>query len=81
MNATPGVSNIVDAGPLFNTLLAADPRVMQCTDGFAMIDVAWGQMTPETLSQQTRIITLLFNLEVLTPYLHELSSCEPCSRW
>ena len=79
VNAVPSVSNIVNAGPLFNVLLAADPFVMQYADGFGLSDVAWGQLTPDTLSQQTRIITLLFNMEVLTPYLNELSSSNAAS--
>jgi 4-phytase/acid phosphatase len=79
LSASPAVSNVINAGPVFNMLLAADPFVMQYADGFALKDVAWGQLTPDTLSQQTRIISLLFNLEVTAPYLNELSSSNAAS--
>jgi 4-phytase/acid phosphatase len=66
--------NIINAGGLASTLYAADPFVMEYTDGLPLSEVGWGQLTPETLSQQTRIITLDFAIQLDTPYLNRLQS-------
>lgn len=66
--------NIINAGGIGSTLYAADPFVMEYTDGLPLSEVAWGQLTPDTLSQQTRIITLDFALQIGTPYLNRLQS-------
>jgi len=66
--------NIINAGGIGSTLYAADPFVMEYTDGLPMSEVAWGQLTPDTLSQQTRIITLDFAIQLGTPYLNRLQS-------
>lgn len=66
--------NVINAGGLANTLYAADPFVMQYTDGMPMQNVAWGQMSLAQISQQTRIITLDFAIEMGTPYLNQLQS-------
>lgn len=66
--------NIMNAGGIGTTLYAADPFVMEYTDGLPLTQVAWGQLTPDTLAQQTRIITLDFALQIGTPYLNRLQS-------
>jgi 4-phytase/acid phosphatase len=53
---------------------AIDPFVMQYTDGFPTGDVAWGRLTLDTLSQQTRLIVLLMNIEMRSPYIDRVQS-------
>lgn len=65
---------LIDAGGIASTLYAADPFVMEYADGLPLPQVAWGQLTPDTLSQQTRIITLDFAIQFGTPYLNRLQS-------
>jgi 4-phytase/acid phosphatase len=66
--------NLINAGGIASTLYAADPFVMEYTEGLPLSQVAWGQLTPDTLSQQTRIITLDFAIQLGTPYLNRLQS-------
>ncbi len=47
---------------------------MEYTDGLPLADVGWGQLTPDTLSQSTRIATLSQGLEFRTPYLAQVQS-------
>ena len=72
-------ANVINAGGLATTLYAADPFVMEYSDGLPLQDVAWGQLSVDGLSQQTRIITLLFQLEVLPPYLDQIQSSNAAS--
>lgn len=78
-SATPTTSGAIDSGGLVSTLLAADPFVMEYAGGLPMDQVAWGQLSPEQLSQQTRIITALFALEMSPPYLNQLQSSNAAS--
>jgi 4-phytase / acid phosphatase len=73
---TSGVAtgNVINSGAVAATLFVADPFVMEYTDGLPLKDVAWGDLTLEKLSQQTRIITLYFDLEVRAPYLSRVQS-------
>ena len=73
---TSGVatSNVINTGGLATTLYAADPFVMEYADGLPLDQVAWGQLSLDKLSQQTRVITLLFDVEVFPPYLDQLQS-------
>ena len=66
--------NAVNEGGLAATNSAADPFVMEYANGFALTDVGWGQLSPDTLSQTTRIITLTQNIELRTPYLAQVQS-------
>lgn len=72
-------SNVINAGGLFTSLYAADPFVMEYTSGLPLDQVAWGQLSLDQISQQTRIITLLFSLEVTPPYLNRLQSSNAAS--
>ncbi len=78
-NTSLATSNVVNVGGVFTTLYAADPFVMEYADGLPMEQVAWGRLTPDTLSQQTRIITLAFQLEVTPPYLNRIQSSNAAS--
>ncbi len=69
--STGGVINI---GGLELANMAADPFVMQYADNFAPDQVAWGRLTLDQLSQQTRIINSVFNIEMLSPYLDTVQS-------
>lgn len=66
--------NVIDIGGLGLVDEAVDPFVMQYTDGFPLDQVAWGRLSLDTLSQQTRIISDLFSIELLSPYLNQLQS-------
>ena len=61
--------NVIDVGGLIFTGTAADPFVMQYTDGFPTNEVGWGRFTLDTLSQQTRLVTLGFSISMRPPYL------------
>jgi 4-phytase/acid phosphatase len=78
---TTGVAtgNVINLGGLGETLYAADPWVMEYADGMPMSDVAWGALTPDTLSQQTRIITLDFAIDFRSPYLDRVQSSNAAS--
>ena len=67
-------ANVINAGGLSNTLYAADPFVMEYTNGMPMNQVAFGLLNLSQISQQTRIITLDFAIEIGTPYLNQLQS-------
>ncbi|MBZ5591537.1 MAG: hypothetical protein LAP39_04835 [Acidobacteriia bacterium] len=78
---TTGVStgNVIDGGGLLATLLAADPFVMEYANGFPLTEVGWGQLSLDTLSQQTRLATLTLNLEFAMPYLDQVQSSNAAS--
>ena len=73
---TTGVAtaNVINAGGVTDTLLAADPFVMEYTDNLPLENVAWGQLSLDEISQQTRIITLDFDIQMNPPYLNQLQS-------
>jgi len=71
--------DVIDVGGLASTLLAADPFVMQYADGFPTNDVAWGRLTLDTLSQQTRLITLQIDILMRQPYLARVQSSSAAS--
>ncbi|MFZ3045476.1 MAG: histidine-type phosphatase, partial [Desulfatirhabdiaceae bacterium] len=73
---TGGVINI---GGLNLTNSAIDPFVMQYADNFSPQDVAWGRFSLDALSQHTRIFNLIFNIEMLTPYLNQVQSSNAAS--
>jgi 4-phytase/acid phosphatase len=67
---------VIDVGGLQSVIDAADPFVMQYADG---LEWGWGLLTPGQLSQQTRLISLQFNIEMLSPYLNTLQSSNAAS--
>jgi len=70
---------VINMGGLDATVSAADPFVMQYADGFATNDVAWGRLTLDTLSQQTRLVTLQFDICMRQPYLARVQSSSAAS--
>ena len=44
-----------------------------------MDQVAWDRLTPDQLSQQTRLINFHFNIEMLLPYLDQVQSSNAAS--
>jgi 4-phytase/acid phosphatase len=61
-------------GGLNSVNAAADPFVMQYADGFPAGEVGWGRLTLDTLSQQTRTVTLQIGVAMRTPYLARVQS-------
>jgi 4-phytase/acid phosphatase len=70
----PYTGSSINLGGLNVMNAAIDPFVMQYTDGFPTGDVAWGRLTLDTLSQQTRIIVLQMNIEMLPSYINRVQS-------
>jgi 4-phytase / acid phosphatase len=58
---------------------ATDPFVMQYADGFAPQDVAWGRLSLDALSQQTRLTVLEFSIAMRTPYVDQVQSSNAAS--
>ncbi len=71
--------NVIDMGGLNKTVNAADPFVMQYADGFATNHVAWGRLTLDQISQQTRINTLQIEISMRQPYLARVQSSSAAS--
>jgi 4-phytase/acid phosphatase len=70
---------VIDMGGLDSTVSAADPFVMQYADDFPTNDVGWGRLTLDELSQQTRLVTLQFNICMRQPYLARVQSSSAAS--
>jgi len=66
-------------GGLEELVNAADPFIMQYADGFSTNDVAWGRLTAEEVSQQTRINTLQIEVAMRMPYLARVQSSSAAS--
>lgn len=66
---TPATGGNINLGGLSIVNYAIDPFVMQYTDNMPLQNVAWGQLSLNALSQQTRIVTEVFNLELNSPHL------------
>ncbi len=70
---------VITMGGLDASAAAADPFVMQYADGFTTNEVGWGRFTGDTLSQQTRLVTLQFSIAVRSPYLARVQSSSAAS--
>lgn len=73
--------SVIALGGLDAAVQACDPFVMQYADNFPLEKVGWGRFVLgedstrlDTLSQQTRLVNLQFNIEMRTPYLNQLQS-------
>ena len=75
----PNVGYSINIGGLMATVQAADPFVMQYADGFPLADVAWGRLSLDALSQQTRLAILEFNIVILPPYINQVQSSDAAS--
>ena len=71
--------NVIVTGGLNTTVSAVDPFVMQYADGFPTHEVGWGRLTPDTLSQQTRLMTLQLEIAMRQPYLAKVQSSSAAS--
>ncbi len=73
---TTGVAtgNVVNLGGMTSAGQAADAFIMEYADGLPLADLAWGQLTMDTLSQQTRIATVAEAIDFRTPYLDRVQS-------
>jgi 4-phytase/acid phosphatase len=70
---------VLSMGGLDSTMDATDPFVMQYADGFPTNEVGWGRFTLDTLSQQTRLVTLQFDICMRQPYLARVQSSSAAS--
>jgi 4-phytase/acid phosphatase len=70
---------VIDMGGLDSTMDATDPFVMQYAVGFPTNEVGWGRLTLDTLSQQTRLVTLQFDICMRQPYLARVQSSSAAS--
>jgi 4-phytase/acid phosphatase len=73
-NTPAYTGNSIDVGGLNTVNSATDPFVMQYAAGFPLEDVAWGQLSLDTLSQQTRLTVLQINIEMRPPYINRVQS-------
>lgn len=69
----------INVGGLAATTSANDPFVMQYADGFPLEDMAWGRLTLDTLSQQTRLNVLQINIAMRPPYVSRVQSSNAAS--
>jgi 4-phytase/acid phosphatase len=58
---------------------AIDPFIMEYADAQPASQVGWGQVTVDGISQTSRVTTLLFDLELRTPYLDRALSSNVAS--
>ncbi len=68
----PSVQNAgaaVNFGNLNFTCAAIDPFVMQYAGGVSLEEVAWGRLSPDALSQETRLTTLEIDMAMRPPYV------------
>lgn len=72
-------STPVNITGLTEVAAAIDPFIMEYADGQPAAQVGWGQLTAEGISQTSRITTLLFDLELRTPYLDGVLSSNVAS--
>jgi len=70
---------VIGMGGLSSTISTADPFVMQYAVGFPTNEVAWGRLTLDELSQQTRLVTLQFDICMRQPYLARVQSSSAAS--
>jgi 4-phytase / acid phosphatase len=82
LTANPSIKfagSAINMGGLDSTTEAIDPFIMQYTDGFAPEDVAWGRLSLDALSQQTRLTALNINIEMRPPYISQVQSSNAAS--
>jgi 4-phytase/acid phosphatase len=70
---------VLSIGVLASTMNAIDPFVMQYAVGLPTNEVAWGRLTLDELSQQTRLMTLQFDICMRQPYLARVQSSSAAS--
>jgi 4-phytase/acid phosphatase len=78
-SSIPRTGNLINFGGLLTMNLAIDPFVMQYADGFPLEDVAWGRLSLNALSQQTRLATLQIAIAMRMPYINQVQSSNAAS--
>ena len=78
-NPITNAGDFINVGGLELMTSATDPFVMQYADGFPLGDVAWGRLSLDTLSQQTRLTILQVNIAMLPPYINQVQSSNAAS--
>ena len=78
-NPVTSTGGSINAGGLDATNGAVDPFVMQYADGFPLEDVAWGRLSLDTLSQETRLAVLQIAIEMRAPYINRVQSSNAAS--
>jgi 4-phytase/acid phosphatase len=71
--------NVINVGALESIEGAADPFVMEYTAGMPPENVAWGRLSLDALSQQTRLVNLHFSIVMRSPYLARVQSSNAAS--
>jgi 4-phytase/acid phosphatase len=71
--------HVINVGGLLFANMAVDPFVMQYTDGFPLDRVGWGRLSLDALSQETRLLKFVFDIEMLSPYLNTVQSSNAAS--
>jgi 4-phytase/acid phosphatase len=69
----------INVGGLNVVNAAIDPFVMQYADNFTLEDVAWGRLSPDNLSQLTRLVTLQISIAMQQPYIAQVQSSNAAS--
>lgn len=67
---------VINVGGLQSVIDAADPFVMEYADGLV---TGWNRLTWDQLSQQTRLVSLLFDIQMRSPYLNKVQSSNAAS--
>jgi 4-phytase/acid phosphatase len=67
---------VINVGGLQSVIGAADPFVMEYADGLV---TGWNRLTWDQLSQQTRLVSLLFDIQMRSPYLNKVQSSNAAS--
>lgn len=79
-SATPGHAGmVIDVGGLATAENASDPFVMEYAAGMPLDQVGWGRLSPNALSQQTRLVNLHFAINMRSPYLARVQSSNAAS--
>ena len=69
----------INPGGLGPVTDATDPFVMQYAEGFPLEDVAWGRLSLDTLSQETRLEILKLKIAMDPPYINQVQESNMAS--
>lgn len=78
-NSSPRTGKVIEVGGLAKVKSCADPFMMQYADNFLMNAVAWGRLTRDQISQDTRLVVLFENIQTRMPYLKKVQSSNAAS--
>jgi len=77
ITVTAGLPVNVGGLPLVD--LMSSSFLLEYAEGMPAEDVAWGQLAPATISQLSRLTTLILDVQYRTPYLAEVQSSNVAS--